>query len=75
MCSEYTFDCSALFPGDCVCVRTAEGGGLCANNFNCATANTCLTSADCGPNQRCYLDTCCGPPPTGRCGPATCTAQ
>jgi cysteine-rich repeat protein len=75
MCSTYTFDCSTLFPGDCVCARTAEGQGMCANNFNCATAATCLVSGDCAPGERCYQDTCCGPGPTGRCGPATCTGQ
>jgi cysteine-rich repeat protein len=76
MCSQYTFDCSSLFPGDCVCLHAAEGGGLCVNNFDCNSSQPCSTSADCStPGERCYLQTCCGGPLPGRCGPPTCTGQ
>lgn len=77
MCSQFTYDCSALFPGDCVCLRAVEGGsnGSCVNNFNCATAQICMNSSECGLGEVCFLDTCCGPPGSGVCGPSTCTAQ
>jgi cysteine-rich repeat protein len=77
MCTTgYTFDCSKLFPGDCVCLRAADGsGGSCVNNFNCATAQPCNTSGECPPGETCYLDTCCTPPGAGGiCGPGKCTA-
>lgn len=73
-CGGYTFDCSANFPGACVCLRNTEGQGTCASNFNCATATICSSSAQCSPTERCYLDTCCGAPGTGVCGPATCSS-
>lgn len=76
MCSTYTFDCSTLFPGDCVCLQSAESGGLCVNNFDCNSAQPCSSSIDCStPGERCYLQTCCGGPLPGRCGPPTCTGQ
>ena len=76
MCTSYTFDCSTLFPGDCGCFQTAEGGGLCVNNFDCNSAQPCSSSVDCStPGERCYLQTCCGGPLPGRCGPPTCTGQ
>jgi len=76
MCSQFTFDCSGLFPGDCVCLQAAEGGGLCVNNFDCTNAHPCATSADCStPGERCFLQTCCGGPLPGRCGPSRCVGQ
>ncbi len=76
MCSTYTFDCSTLFPGDCGCFQAAEGGGLCVNNFDCNSAQPCSSSVDCTtPGERCYLQSCCGGPLPGRCGPPTCTGQ
>jgi cysteine-rich repeat protein len=75
-CSNFSFDCSALFPGDCVCLGAAEGGGgSCVNNFNCATAQPCNTSLECPPGETCYRDTCCAPPGAGVCGPQKCKAQ
>jgi cysteine-rich repeat protein len=76
MCGNFDFDCSALFPGDCVCLQSAEGGGLCVNNFDCTAAQPCSSSVDCTtPGERCYLQTCCGGSQPGRCGPPTCTGQ
>jgi cysteine-rich repeat protein len=76
MCTNFTFDCSTLFPGDCVCLQSAEGGGLCVNNFDCTSAQPCSSSVDCStPGEHCYLQTCCGGPLPGRCGPPTCTGQ
>ncbi len=76
MCANFTFDCSSLFPGDCVCLQSAEGPGLCVNNFDCNSAQPCSSSVDCStPGERCYLQTCCGGPLPGRCGPPTCTGQ
>jgi cysteine-rich repeat protein len=75
MCGAYTFDCSTNFPGDCVCLHAAEGQGTCVSNFDCATATPCSSSLQCASNERCYLETCCGPPGTGVCGPKGCSAQ
>jgi cysteine-rich repeat protein len=69
VCGAYTFDCSPLFPGQCLCLQTAEGGGACVNNFDCASAPSCSqTTPDC----LCYVNTCCG---GGKCGPPTCTGS
>ena len=83
MCSNFDFDCSKLFPGDCVCLHAAGGGGSCVNNFNCATATTCDNSYEspcpdgktcCPSGETCYLDTCCPTDKAGICGPQKCTA-
>jgi cysteine-rich repeat protein len=70
-CGNFTGTCNPSFPGECFCFTVAEGGGNCADDFQCSTAQSCPGgTSTCPPGTTCYVSTCCGGP---TCGPNTCT--
>ena len=64
---EYTLDCDPSAP--CICFTTAEGTGVCIDDFYCET-EACGTSADCPGGEVCIACSYCA---SGRCAANECT--
>ena len=44
---------------DCVCLKTAEGKGFCADNQAFCPPQTCSSSSQCLPGSKCVVSGCC----------------
>ena len=69
--------CASGFPAChpqymCICIKTAEGLGVCVNVIPCPLVDECSTSSDCSQGEVCFLgvDSCCD---YSFCLPPTCT--
>ncbi|MEW6443967.1 MAG: hypothetical protein AB1640_23735 [bacterium] len=64
----YTADCNPDVP--CICFTTTEASGVCIDDFYCAGAQPCTSSAGCPAGKVCIACTNCG---DGVCADHQCT--